>query len=60
MIPPDVVELIRKKRDGGRLAPEELGSLIASYAGGDVAEEQMSALLMAIYFRGLDQSELSA
>ena len=58
---PDVVELIRAKRDGRRLADEEISWLIGAYAsGGVIADEQMSALLMAIYFRGLDPAELRA
>jgi thymidine phosphorylase len=55
---PDVPALIRAKRDGGRLADHEIQWLIAAYTRGEVAEEQMSALLMAIYFRGLDLGEL--
>jgi thymidine phosphorylase len=57
---PDVVELIRAKRDGRRLADEEISWLIGGYTGGGIADEQMSALLMAIYFRGLDPAELRA
>jgi thymidine phosphorylase len=55
---PDVPGLIRVKRDGGRLADHEIRWLIAAYTRGEVAEEQMSALLMAIYFQGLDLREL--
>jgi thymidine phosphorylase len=55
---PDVVELIRAKRDGGRLTGGEIRWLIDAYTGGVIADEQMSALLMAIYFRGLDPAEL--
>ena len=55
---PDVVELIRAKRDGGRLTDGEIRWLIDAYTGGVIADEQMSALLMAIYFRGLDPAEL--
>jgi thymidine phosphorylase len=54
----EVIDLILAKRDGGRLAGEDIRWLIAAYARGDVADEQMSALLMAIYFRGLDPAEL--
>ncbi len=57
---PDVVDLIRAKRDGGRLAPADIRWLIDAYTTGAVADEQMSALLMAIYFRGLDPGELRA
>ena len=52
---PDVVSLIRIKRDNTRpLTDREIGWLFAAYASGDVADEQMAALLMAIYFNGLD------
>ncbi len=54
----DVVDLIRTKRDGGNLAREEIHWLIRAYTRGEVADEQMSALAMAIFFRGLDADEL--
>ncbi len=57
---PDMVELIRAKREGRRLADGEIRWLIDAYTGGAVADEQMSALLMAICFRGLDPAELRA
>ena len=58
---PDFVSLIRIKRDNTRpLTGREINWLFAAYASGDVADEQMAALLMAIYFNGLDGSELRA
>ncbi|HEY3732509.1 MAG TPA: thymidine phosphorylase [Streptosporangiaceae bacterium] len=57
---PEVIDLILAKRDGGPLADDDIRALIAAYARGDVADEQMSALLMAVYFRGLDPAELRA
>lgn len=54
------VDLIRHKRDGGLLTADQIGWFIAGYTAGRVAEEQMSAMAMAIYFQGLDDSELSA
>jgi thymidine phosphorylase len=60
IVTPDVVDLIRAKRDGSALAAPEIRSLIDAYTRGDVAEEQMSSLLMAIYFRGLNGEELQA
>jgi thymidine phosphorylase len=54
----DAVALIRAKRDGRRLADDDIRWLFGAYARGEVADEQMSALLMAIYFQGLDQAEL--
>jgi thymidine phosphorylase len=58
---PDAVSLIRVKRDNTRpLTSAEIGWLFAAYAAGEVADEQMAALLMAIYFNGLDGAELRA
>jgi thymidine phosphorylase len=54
----DAPTLIRAKRDGKRLADDDIRWLFPAYARGEVADEQMSALLMAIYFRGLDGAEL--
>jgi thymidine phosphorylase len=55
---PAAVDLIRAKRDGGTLTGADIRWLMRAYLAGDVADEQMSALLMAIYFRGLDGAEL--
>ena len=52
------VDLIRAKRDGAALTGDEIRWLIGAYLSGEVADEQMSAMLMAIYFRGLDDPEL--
>ena len=52
------VDLIRAKRDGRVLTASEIRWLIGAYLSGEVAEEQMSAMLMAIYFRGLEAGEL--
>ena len=57
---PDAVELIRAKRDGRALTDAEISWLIAAYTDGLVADEQMSAMAMAIFFRGLDPAELRA
>jgi thymidine phosphorylase len=54
----DAVSVIRAKRDGQRLADDDIRWLFEAYARQEVADEQMSALLMAIYFRGLDGAEL--
>jgi thymidine phosphorylase len=56
----DAVELIRAKRDGRLLTDDEIRWLIAAYTAGDIADEQMSALLMAVFFRGLEPAELRA
>ena len=47
-------DLIRKKRDGGLLEPEELRFLVRAVTDGSAADEQLSAFLMAVFFRGLD------
>ena len=54
-----VVDLIRTKRDGGELTDAEIQWLIRAYTDGVVADEQMSAMAMAVLFRGLDDRELS-
>ncbi len=53
-------ELIEKKRDGKKLSGDEIAWLVASYTSDQIADYQMSAMLMAIYIRGLDAEELSA
>ncbi|HRE89405.1 MAG TPA: thymidine phosphorylase, partial [Myxococcota bacterium] len=58
--PLPVPELIARKRDGFALSSSEIGALIARYAAGDLPEEQMSALAMAILFRGLSDEETAA
>ncbi len=57
---PAAVDLIRAKRDGRELAPSDIAWLIDAYTNGVVADEQMSALAMAIFFRGLEPAELRA
>jgi pyrimidine-nucleoside phosphorylase len=54
-----VSELIQRKRDGGVLAASDLQAFFQSYMQDRVADYQMSAFLMAVFFRGLDPSELA-
>ncbi|MEP7353335.1 MAG: thymidine phosphorylase [Acidobacteriota bacterium] len=54
------VDLILRKRDGEELSPEEIHSLIDAYTSGELPNYQMAALLMAIFYSGLDDSELDA
>ena len=54
------VELIRAKRDGVTLSSDQITWLIDGYTHGAVAEEQMAAMAMAIFFRGMDDRELTA
>jgi pyrimidine-nucleoside phosphorylase len=51
------VELIRKKRDGGTLSKDDLRAFIAGYVAGSIPDYQMSAFLMAVYFRGMTSEE---
>ena len=53
-------ELIIKKRDGGRLAADEIAWFVRGYTDGMIPDYQASALLMAIYFRGCDSEETFA
>jgi pyrimidine-nucleoside phosphorylase len=52
--------LIEKKRDGALLSAEEIRWFIDAFTRGEVADAQMSALAMAIYFRGFDAVETAA
>jgi pyrimidine-nucleoside phosphorylase len=52
--------LIARKRDGGALTPEEWRRLIEAYVADAIPDYQMSALLMAAYFKGLSAGELDA
>ena len=55
-----VPRLIERKRDGGRLDESEWHDLVQAYSRGEVPDYQISALLMAIFFRGLDRGETNA
>lgn len=55
-----VVDLIRLKRDGGSWSAGQARWLVEAYTAGLVAEEQMSALAMAVFFRGMAPEELAA
>jgi pyrimidine-nucleoside phosphorylase len=54
---PSPVELIVRKRDGGRLGRAELRELVAGFLAGRITDYQMSAWLMAALLRGLDEKE---
>ncbi len=56
----NVGELIRKKRDGGALSPEEIFFFVQEHARGAVPEYQLAALLMAVYFQGMTAEETAA
>jgi len=53
------VDVITTKRDDGVLSDDAITWMLDAYGGGEVAEEQMSALLMAIFFNGLSDRELN-
>ena len=55
----DAVELIRKKRDGHTLNTQEINWFIAEYIREQIPDYQMSAWLMAVYWRGMDARETS-
>ena len=55
----DAPTVIRTKRDGGRLPDAAIDWVIDAYTKGRVADEQMSALLMAIVWRGMDRGEIA-
>ena len=55
-----MTELIAKKRDGGVLTGAEIEWMIDGYTRGEIPDYQMSAMLMAMYFRGLDHAETVA
>ena len=50
-------DLIVKKRDGQALTTEEIRYVVDGYTRGEIPDYQMSAMLMAIYFRGMDRRE---
>lgn len=60
MTGPRIVELIERKRDGGRLSSEELEALIGGYARGLVPDYQLAAFCMAVVWRGMDRAETAA
>src|SRR5205814_5850929 len=53
------VDVIKTKRDGGALSDEQVRWFIDQYTRGHVADEQASALLMAIVWRGMEPRELA-
>ncbi|MFC5529140.1 pyrimidine-nucleoside phosphorylase [Cohnella yongneupensis] len=51
------VDLITKKRDGGELSKSEIDALVQGYTQGSIPDYQMSAMAMAIFFRGMTPDE---
>jgi pyrimidine-nucleoside phosphorylase len=58
--PMRVVDLIRRKRDGGELTGAEIEYLVSAYTRGDIPDYQLAAWLMAVLIRGMSRSELAA
>ncbi len=52
-----MVDIIRKKRDGGSLTKEEIEFFINGYVKGEIPDYQVSALMMAIFFKGMNDEE---
>src|SRR5512143_276639 len=52
-----LLDLIARKRDGGRLTPSEWRTFAAEYAADCYPDYQVAALLMAVFFRGMDDEE---
>lgn len=55
----DMLSLIRKKRDGAALSREETEYMVNAFTRGDIPDYQMSAFLMAVIFKGMDDFEIS-
>jgi thymidine phosphorylase len=56
----DILDVIRTKRDGGRLSDEQVWFFVDGYTAGTVADEQAAALCMAILLRGMEPDELAS
>jgi pyrimidine-nucleoside phosphorylase len=55
-----ITDIIAKKRDGSALTDEEISFFVKAYTAGDSPDYQASALLMAIYLRGMNDAETAA
>ncbi len=53
------VQLVRKKRDAHPLTDDEIRAFIAGVTDGSIPDYQQAAMLMAVFFRGLDDRELA-
>jgi pyrimidine-nucleoside phosphorylase len=54
------VDLIQRKRDGEELSPQEIAALVDGYTRNEIPDYQMSAFLMAVFFSGMTDREVSA
>ncbi|MGA2004994.1 MAG: thymidine phosphorylase [Terriglobales bacterium] len=55
-----VIDLIRKKRDGGALSTAEINYIVEAYTAGTIPDYQVAAWLMAVVLRGMTREELAA
>ena len=53
----NAVEIIKKKRNGGKLSKEEINFFISKHLEGKITDYQVSAFLMAVHFNGMDDEE---
>ena len=56
----NTVDIITKKRDGGELTEAEIRHMVLNYTSGELPDYQMSAFLMAVYFKGMSREETIA
>jgi pyrimidine-nucleoside phosphorylase len=54
------VDLIHRKRDGEELTPEEITALVDGYTRNEIPDYQMSAFLMAVFYSGMTDREVSS
>lgn len=52
-----MVDLIHKKKQGGSLTQDEINYIVEGYTSGEIPDYQMSAFLMAVYFKGMNKEE---
>ena len=54
----NMVDIIQRKKDGGELSNQEIKWFVDGYVSGEIPDYQASALLMAIFFKGLNDKEI--
>ena len=54
------IDVIRKKRDGGELSPQEIEFIVSSYTSDRIPDYQVAAWLMAVLLRGMSRAEIAA
>jgi pyrimidine-nucleoside phosphorylase len=56
----NIIEMIQRKKEGHALTNEMISFVIQGYTNGDIPDYQMSSLLMAIYFKGMNDEEATS